>query len=115
MYKFLIKNKNLYKDNTIEYKGNNINIEEYIDFIKNDGNYCGEFEKYITTKIFKISVYCYEFIESINGFRFLYHIKNEENFLPYCMILNHVYLNNRKFYASEHFELILINNINFDY
>ena len=31
------------------------------------------------------------------------------------MIINHVYLNNNKCYASEHFELLLINNYIFDY
>ena len=48
-----IKNKDLYKVHTIEYKANNINIEKYINFIKNDGNYCRKFEIYITTKIYR--------------------------------------------------------------
>ena len=51
-------------------------MEEYLNLIKKDGNYCGEFEIYITTKIFNISIYRYELIENIDGFRFLYHIKN---------------------------------------
>ena len=62
---------------------------------------------YITRKILSISIYCYEYEDNTKDYRFLYNIKNENNFISYYMILNHVYLN--KNYNSEHFELIKIN------
>lgn len=67
------------------------------------GNFC-------TNKVFNISIYVYEFIEDENKYRLLYNFNSDDNFLSYCMILNHKYLES----GAEHFNLLKINN-NFDH
>ena len=62
------------------------------------------------SKVFQISIYVSEFIEDENKFRILYNFNSEDNFLSYCMILNHKLLES----GAEHFNLLKINN-NFDY
>ena len=67
-------------------------------------------EIFAANKVFKISIYVYEFIEDENKYRFLYNVNSEDNFLSYCMILNHKLLES----GAEHFNLLKINN-NFDH
>lgn len=66
----------------------------------------------LASKVFKISIYVYEFIEYENKYRLLYNFNSEDNFLSYWMILilNHNYLES----DVEHLNLLKINN-NFDH
>ena len=84
----------------IENNGSTVSAEIYLNNIQNQGIFAGELEIYLASLIFNISIYCYEYNEKNNGNRLLYKIDNESNFIIYCMILNHVYLNPDKNYHS---------------
>ena len=55
--------------------------------------------------------YIYEYIENENKYRLLYKIINNKEFISYCCIINHTYINNR----VEHYELLKINRFTFNY
>ena len=93
--------------------GNVIDFEDYLDKVKEDGNYSGELEISAITKIFNISIYIFEIKENNNSYKLLYKNIAENIFMPYCLILLHLYINNNK--KAEHFEMLKINPSTFDF
>lgn len=85
-------------------------FDEYLPNIIKPGNYAGELEIYITSKIFNVSICDYEYQKSEKKYRYLYSYINNEEFISHCMILNHVYLDT----GAEHYELLKINSFAFD-
>ena len=53
-----------------------------------------------------------EVTDNKQSYRLLYKLIFEYILLPYCMILNYIYLNNNK--KAEHFELLKIISFIFD-
>ena len=115
VYNYIVENKNEYliNNNFVEYKGNVIDFEDFLDTIKGDHNFSGELEISAITKIFNISIYLFEINEHNNSYKLQFKNIAENIFMPYCLILLHVYINNNK--NLEHFELIKINPHNFDF
>lgn len=111
LYKYILANKEYCINNNGIIQNNTeiTYIDEYIDNIKNDGNFSRELEKIATTEIFEISIYVFEFTDKYSGFRFIYKKECSNEIIPYCMILNHVYLNGK----AEHYELLEINRSTF--
>ena len=112
IYNYIDINKEIIKNNNPFIHSNQkvIRFEEYLPNIIKSGNFAGELEIFATTKVFNISIYVYEFITDENKYRFLYHYTTDDNFLSFCMILNHKYLDS----GAEHFNLLKINK-NFDH
>ena len=108
IYNYIIKNQDYFRINN-PYIHNNkkvILFDEYLPNIIKPGNYAGELEIYITSKIFNISIYVYEYQKAEKKYRYLYSYINNEEFISHCMILNHVYLDT----GAEHYELLKINS-----
>ena len=98
VYNYIGKHKNEYiiNNNYIEYKGGVIDIEDYIEMVKLDGNFSGELEISAITKIFNISIYLFELNENSKFYKLVYKNISESEFIPYCLLLLHLYLNNNK-------------------
>ena len=108
IYNYININKESIQNNNPYIHNNHriVSFDEYLPNILNPGNYAGELEIFAACKVFKISIYVYECIEKENKYRLLYNYISEDNFLSYCMILNHKYLET----GAEHFNLLKINN-----
>ena len=108
------KNEILINNNIVENNNKIIDLEDYLRILNKSGTYSGELEISTVSKIFNISIYLLELNENNNRYRLLYKIINDSDFISYCMILNHVYLNKNKNHNSQHYELLTINTFTFD-
>ena len=73
-YNYLLKSKNEYliNNNFVEYRGNVIDFEGYLDNVKKVGNYLGELEMSVITVILNISIYIFELNENNNSYKLVY-------------------------------------------
>ena len=94
----------------IYYNGNAVNTDEYIPLIQENGNFGGELECNLFTKVIPISVLVLTYDENKDGNNYFnyymyYGFKNVDNYIPLCIL---DYKESKKHYQllyyNKHFE-----------
>ena len=110
LYNYITENKEeiIINNPYVYYKGKLIYIDDYIPLIKNNGNYAGDFECNIMTKIINFNILVLKYYEdtsiSENYYIFLnyYGKLDEKKYVPLCIL---------EYIESEsHYQLLYFND-----
>jgi len=92
VFNYLTLNKNQFLHQELETEIGLLNFQDYLNYIKNDGSWGGEIEKYAVEEIYNINLADYIQINNNSNIyhEFLYDCNHDNNYRKHLCILTNI-------------------------
>ena len=92
VFNYLTLNKNQFLHQELETEIGLLNFQDYLNYIKNDGSWAGEIEKYAVEEIYNINLADYIQINNNSNIyhEFLYDCNHDNNYRKHLCILTNI-------------------------
>ena len=106
VFNYLTLNKNQFLHQELETEIGLLNFQDYLNYIKNDGSWAGEIEKYAVEEIYNINLADYIQINNNSNIyhEFLYDCNHDNNYRKHLFILTNINNNHYNLIFDEKYK-----------